>query len=197
MLRCARLAARLPAGMGFVSLAAGSVQEALEVLQQQPVDLLLLDLKLPGGGGLKLLGEVRALYPKIGVVVMTAFATVSSAVEAMRIGAGDYLTKPFALEELTAVLEQSSRRLHFDLESRRLRERLRTERGMGRPDRDVAGDGEGLPHPVQGGVLRPSRADPGRERHRQGTGGAIDPLPAGRMRRSRLSRWTAARWCRR
>jgi two-component system response regulator HydG len=62
---------------------------------------------------------------------MTAFATVASAVEAMRIGADDYLTKPFALEELTAVLDQSSRRLYFDLEGRRLRERLRTQRGMG------------------------------------------------------------------
>ncbi len=119
-------------GMGFLSISAGDVQRALELLQQQPVDLLLLDLKLPGGGGLKLLSEVRSLYPKIGVVVMTAFATVSSAVEAMRFGAGDYLTKPFALEQLTAVLEQSSLRLHLDLESRRLRERLRTERGMGK-----------------------------------------------------------------
>src|SRR6266702_57102 len=117
--------------MGFLVLSAGSVQEALDWMKQQPADMLLLDLKLPGGGGLKLLGEVKALYPKTGVVVMTAFATVSSAVEAMRIGAGDYLTKPFALEQLTAVLEQSSRRLHFDIESRRLRERLRTQRGMG------------------------------------------------------------------
>jgi two-component system response regulator HydG len=50
-------------GMGFVTLSAGSVQEALAVLQQQPVEMLLLDLKLPGGGGLKLLGEVMALYP--------------------------------------------------------------------------------------------------------------------------------------
>ena len=90
--------------MGFVPLAAGSVPEALTVLRQQPVEMLLLDLKLPGGGGLKLLGEVKTLYPETGVVVMTAFATVSSAVEAMRIGAGDYLTKPFALEELTGVL---------------------------------------------------------------------------------------------
>ena len=117
--------------MGFIPLSAGSVQEALEVMQQQQVDMLLLDLKLPGGGGLKLLGEVKSRYPKIAVVVMTAFATVSSAVEAMRIGAGDYLTKPFALEQLTAVLDQSSHRLHFDQESRKLRERLRTERGMG------------------------------------------------------------------
>src|SRR6202046_1457282 len=62
---------------------------------------------------------------------MTAFATVSSAVEAMRIGAGDYLTKPFALEELTAVLERTGQQLHMDVQSRQLRERLRTQQGMG------------------------------------------------------------------
>jgi len=118
-------------GMGFVALAAGSVQEALTVLRRQPVEMLLLDLKLPGGGGLKLLGEVKTLYPEIAVVIMTAFATVASAVEAMRIGAADYLTKPFALEDLTSVLGRSSRRQHFDLESRRLRERLRAQTGLG------------------------------------------------------------------
>jgi DNA-binding NtrC family response regulator len=118
-------------GMGFVALTAGSVPEARAVLNAQPVDMLLLDLKLPGGGGLQLLQEVKQTRPEVGVVVMTAFATVPSAVEAMRIGAGDYLTKPFALEELTSVLDRSGRRLHFDLESRRLRERLRTQAGMG------------------------------------------------------------------
>jgi two-component system response regulator HydG len=121
----------IAAGMGFVPLAAGSVPEALTVLRQQPVEMLLLDLKLPGGGGLKLLSEVKTLYPEVGVMVMTAFATVASAVEAMRIGAGDYLTKPFALEELTGVLGRSGRRLHFDLESRRLREQLRAQKEMG------------------------------------------------------------------
>jgi DNA-binding NtrC family response regulator len=122
----------IASGMGFTAFSAASVPEALAVLnEQQPIDLLLLDLKLPGGGGLSLLGQVKTLYPKTGVVVMTAFATVSSAVEAMRIGAGDYLTKPFALEELSNVLTQSSRRLHYDLQSRMLRERLRTDRGMG------------------------------------------------------------------
>jgi len=120
----------IASGMGFTPVAAGSVPEAMEAMSQQPVDMLLLDLKLPGGGGLRLLSDAKELYPNIGVVVMTAFATVSSAVEAMRIGAGDYLTKPFALDELTAVLEKSSHSLYFDLESRRLRERLRTDRGM-------------------------------------------------------------------
>ena len=122
----------IASGMGFVPLSAGNVPDALSALkEQQPVDMLLLDLKLPGGGGLKLLGEVKALYPNTGVVVMTAFATVSSAVEAMRIGAGDYLTKSFALDELTAVLDQSRHKLHIDVERRKLRERLRTQKGAG------------------------------------------------------------------
>jgi len=121
----------IASGMGFLPLSAGSVPEALTVLRQQPVEMLLLDLKLPGGGGLKLLGEVKTLYPRTGVVVMTAFATVASAVEAMRIGAGDYLTKPFALEELTSVLGRTSQRLHIDIESRRLRKKLHAQQDMG------------------------------------------------------------------
>jgi DNA-binding NtrC family response regulator len=120
----------IAASMGFLVTGAASVPEARAILQTQAVDLLLLDLKLPGGGGLMLLEEVKAQHPETGVVVMTAFATVSSAVEAMRIGAGDYLTKPFALEELTAVLGRVAQRRSVDLASRKLRERLRTEKGM-------------------------------------------------------------------
>jgi DNA-binding NtrC family response regulator len=135
-----QLCCEIASGMGFVTQAAASVSDALALMKDQPADLLLVDVKFPGDGGLRLLGEVMALYPKTGVVVMTAFASVSSAVEALRIGAGDYLTKPFAREELTAVLEQSSRRLCFDLESRRLRERLRNPRGMG----DLIGTSPGM-----------------------------------------------------
>jgi len=121
----------IAAGMGFVALSAGSMRDALAMMSAQPMEMLLLDLTLPGGGGLKLLGEVKALYPRTDIVVMTAFATVASAVEAMRIGAIDYLTKPFALEELTDVLGRSSRRLHYDPESRRLQEQLHAQTGVG------------------------------------------------------------------
>jgi len=118
--------------MGFVVHGAAGVGAAQEILKHQTVDILLLDLKLPeAGGGLSLLEEVKLLHPETAVVVMTAYATVSSAVEAMRIGAGDYLTKPFALEELQAMLQRAAERRHFDIESRRLRERLRTNEGMG------------------------------------------------------------------
>jgi len=123
--------AEIAASMGFVAHVADSVPAARAVMGRQPLDLILLDLKLPGGGGLMLLEEVRARHPETIVVVMTAFATVPSAVEAMRTGAGDYLTKPFSLEELTTVLERSAQRRTFDLESRALRDRLRTGIGMG------------------------------------------------------------------
>jgi DNA-binding NtrC family response regulator len=119
-------------GMGFaVVLGADSATSARAILKHQRIDVLLLDLKLPGGGGLPLLEQVKALHPDTAVIVMTAFATVSSAVEAMRIGAGDYLTKPFALEELTTVLERTAQQLELDVQSRLLRERLRTQQGMG------------------------------------------------------------------
>ena len=116
---------------GCYVVEAESVPAAMEILKFQKIDLLLLDLRLPGGGGLALLEQVKVRYPDTAVVVMTAFATVSSAVEAMRIGAGDYLTKPFAMEELTRVLERAGERAQLHAESRRLRERLRTSTGMG------------------------------------------------------------------
>jgi DNA-binding NtrC family response regulator len=123
---------QIASGMGFaLVLGAESATAAREILKHQRIDVLLLDLKLPGGGGLPLLEQVKALHPDTAVIVMTAFATVASAVEAMRIGAGDYLTKPFALEELTMVLERTAQQLELDVQSRLLRERLRTQQGMG------------------------------------------------------------------
>ena len=113
---------------GTMVSSAETLAAARDILQTQKIDVLLLDLKLPDGSGLTLLKQVKTLYPDTAVVVMTAFATVSSAVEAMQIGARDYLTKPFTLEELTIVLERAGQRAHFDRESRLLRERLRSQK---------------------------------------------------------------------
>ncbi|HEX3571237.1 MAG TPA: sigma-54 dependent transcriptional regulator [Acidobacteriaceae bacterium] len=108
-----------------------SVVEARRVLQQTEVDVLLLDVALPQNGGLTLLSEVMSLYPKIDIVVTTGFANAATAMQAMRGGASDYLTKPISEDDLVAVLERAGQRLQRDLESRRLRERLRTDKGMG------------------------------------------------------------------
>ncbi len=116
---------------GFSTASAGSVRTAREALPQ-PVDIILLDLKLPGGNGLGLLDEIRSRHPSVSVIIMTAFATVDSAVEALRLGAGDYLAKPFTLEQLAATLERAAERRSFDVEARALRDRLRSGRGEGR-----------------------------------------------------------------
>ena len=117
--------------LGFATQSADSVSTARLALQHSSIDLLLLDLKLPGGGGLSLLEDIHAHHPQTIVIVMTAFATVDSAVESMRTGAGDYLTKPFTLEELSTTLERAAQRRAFDVESRLLRDRLRTGACMG------------------------------------------------------------------
>ena len=122
---CSEIASR----MGFAVVTARDMASAQAILKHRKVDMLLLDVRTPGDGGLNLLEEVKTLYPDTLVIVMTAHATVANAVEAMRIGAGDYLTKPFALDELVGVLERAGAKTHFNLESRRLRERLRNQKG--------------------------------------------------------------------
>ena len=117
--------------LGFITQSADSVSTARLALQHSSIDILLLDLKLPGGGGLSLLEDIHAHHPQTIVIVMTAFATVNSAVESMRTGAGDYLTKPFTLEELSTTLDRAAQRRSFNVESRLLRDRLRTGASLG------------------------------------------------------------------
>jgi two-component system response regulator HydG len=126
--------------MGFVVLQAADVGAANLVLQGQRVDLMLLDLRVPDGrdGGLQLSGpglilleEVKAQFPQTMVVAMTSSGSVEGAVEVMRRGAEDLLTKPFNAEELITILERAGRRTQWNAESRALRERLRTERRGG------------------------------------------------------------------
>ena len=120
-------------GMGFNVLTALNVAAARAILRHQMIDLLLLDLKLPGGADvMALVEEIRINHTQTAVVVMTANASVDSAVEAIRMGAGDYLTKPLILADLTSVLERVGQSRQFDIESRLLRERLRTPNGMGK-----------------------------------------------------------------
>jgi len=115
---------------GFLSQSAENVNDALSLLKGNGIDIVLLDLKGPQGRHLDLLEQVRALYPETAVIVMTAYASISSAVEAMRAGASDYLTKPFTVDELSTVLERVAERRALDIASRRLREKLRTEQGL-------------------------------------------------------------------
>lgn len=102
-------------GAGFAVHAAASGEEALAVLQQQSFDLVLVDMIMPGIGGQELLPLLKRQAPRSKVIMITAFATVENAVEAMRRGADDYLTKPFKVDELLTAVRRV-------LEEARLRE---------------------------------------------------------------------------
>jgi DNA-binding NtrC family response regulator len=103
---------------------AGSAGEALARLPSEEVDIVLTDLKMPGESGHELLVKVRSLFPDTAVVLMTAFGTIEGAVEAMRAGAYDYLTKPIALEELDLLIGRISERQRLISENRALKEQL-------------------------------------------------------------------------
>src|SRR5262249_7239131 len=92
----------------YEPVAVSSAPEALSLLAAGPVDVVLLDIIMPGIDGLQLLEEVRARHPTLPVVMLTATKTVRTAVEAMKLGAFDYLTKPFDVEELRLILDKAT-----------------------------------------------------------------------------------------
>jgi DNA-binding NtrC family response regulator len=98
--------------------------KALGKIEEGMPDLVLTDLKMPGMGGVELLGKVRALDEEVVVVVMTAFGAVDSAVEAMKKGAADYLTKPLNTAELFLVVAREMERRRLRVEAGALRARL-------------------------------------------------------------------------
>lgn len=110
---------------------AATTEQAAEVLETWPVDIVVTDLKVPQIGGLELLKRIRADYPHIAVLVLTQYGTIETAVEATKLGAADYVTKPFHVEELRRKLEHLARAVHLDRENRLLREQLRTRPGFG------------------------------------------------------------------
>lgn len=92
---------------------APSVAKAIELLEREPVDLVLTDLKMPRRGGMELVGEVRRRWPYVLVVVVTGYATIETAVEAMKLGAFDYVRKPFRYEQVHSMLELARQELQF------------------------------------------------------------------------------------
>jgi DNA-binding NtrC family response regulator len=98
--------------------------EALLALKKRPADLVLTDLKMPGLDGLELTREVKARWPETAVVVMTAFGGVEDAVEAMRLGAANFLAKPFSLDALKVIVDKALTLGALAGENKALRARL-------------------------------------------------------------------------
>ncbi len=109
---------------GFTTFSAEDAETGLKLLQQNPIDLVLTDLKLPGMNGLEFLQAVKRQNAALPVVVMTAFGSVETAVEAMKAGASDYVLKPFSLSEMRMVVRKELDVRNLREENRSLREAL-------------------------------------------------------------------------
>ena len=126
-----KLCADVAESCGMKALLASSVEEALRRLETHAVDIIVTDLILPPSSGLDLLKQVHEMYPQVAVLVLTQYGTIDSAVAATRMGAVDYVTKPFHIDDLRARLERVARDMDLDRENRLLREQLRSKPGFG------------------------------------------------------------------
>src|SRR3954467_4728190 len=96
---------RLAARIGFDVVACANGADAMRTLLRTPADLAMVDLRMPDVNGLELLRQIRTTVPGCEVILMTAYAAVDSAVEAIKLGAREYLSKPFDFDRLKQVLE--------------------------------------------------------------------------------------------
>lgn len=121
----------IAAEIGLEVHTASTTNEALEILEQSAVDIVVTDLRVPQLGGLELLKRINSSQPNTSVMVLTQYGTIETAVAATRLGARDYVTKPFHVDELRAKIERLVQTVELDHENRVLREQLRTRPGFG------------------------------------------------------------------
>lgn len=136
---------------------AGDPAQVAGLLDREAFDLAFLDLRMPGMDGLELLREIKRRHPRTGVIIVTAHGTIATAVEALRHGAADFITKPFVNQELLAVMERVLKMQELARENQALRRVLRERYdlarfiGSGPRMRALAEEAEGLarsPEPV-------------------------------------------------
>jgi len=109
---------------GFNVLETDSVDSALSLVMKNRVDIILSDLKMPGASGIDLVNQLKFINPEISVVIMTAFASVETAVLAMKQGAYDFITKPYNLDEIELVIKRILEKNNLISEIKILREQL-------------------------------------------------------------------------
>ncbi len=110
---------------GYQTYTAANAEQAMQTAHAHTIDFVFTDFKMGETSGYDLLVELKQLNPEITVVIMTAFGTIQSAVQAMKAGAFDYLTKPIDLDEVEIILQRAQELRHLKRENRDLRDRLR------------------------------------------------------------------------
>jgi DNA-binding NtrC family response regulator len=93
-------------GEGYAVVAAETGEEALQILQQSHIDLVLTDMRMPGMDGIELLKKIRERYGELGVIILTGYGQIESYIEAMNFGAIEYVSKPFKVNELKFIVNK-------------------------------------------------------------------------------------------
>ncbi|HEY2352052.1 MAG TPA: sigma-54 dependent transcriptional regulator [Candidatus Acidoferrum sp.] len=122
-----RLCMTIGAALGFSCTEAESAEAALSRLEADTPDLVLTDLKLPTQTGVALLKQTKAMLPRTEVAIMTGHGSIESAVDAMKLGAYDYIEKPFRVEKMRMLLQRMAEKVRLVTENQFLRERVNTE----------------------------------------------------------------------
>ena len=159
---------RVAEPVGFEVVVCSSAAEAVATLSRHPADMAFVDLRMPDTNGIDLLRQIRDTVPACEVVLMSGFATIDSAVEAVKLGARDYLTKPLDFDRVTALLEGRARRGRPAPAPAAHREPRRARAGVPRHARAERGDAGGLLADPPPRAARPHRADHRRDRNGQG-----------------------------
>lgn len=111
-------------GQGFEVLMAETPEKGIKMVTERDIDVVITDLRMPGKDGIAVLEEVKRINPEIGVLIMTAYGEVTTAVSAMKKGAFDYLTKPLDLDEVELLVRRAIENRKLKAENRELRERI-------------------------------------------------------------------------
>jgi putative two-component system response regulator len=104
---------------------AGDGQEAIQCLHDKPIDLVTLDLKMPGLSGIDVLREIKKYQPDIEVIVITGYGTLNNAQEAIRFGAGDFISKPFNVADIIAIVSKSFERRSYNMKIKTLIQQIK------------------------------------------------------------------------
>jgi len=125
-----RLCMTIGTSLGFVCDEAESAETALTHLETDPPDVVLTDFKLPMQSGVELLKQVKALLPRTEVAIMTGHGSIESAVDAMKLGAYDYIEKPFRVEKMRLLLQRMAEKVRLVNENAFLREKVNTDENL-------------------------------------------------------------------
>ena len=117
-------------GGGHEVFTALSGQEALDLLKKEPIDIVITDIKMPVMDGMEVLERVKKEYPDVLVIIITGYSTVQSAVQAMKLGAFDYIPKPFTPDEVLVVVEKALEKKSLIYENIYLRKELEAKYGF-------------------------------------------------------------------